>query len=102
MNEDGDNFNPPNFEASGFRVVGGPSQSISQSWINGRSTFQKSYIYILMPLQKGSFTIKSATVEINGQVYKTLPVKINVGNAVQAEHDPNEAPVVNVNIRISL
>jgi hypothetical protein len=43
MNEDGDNFVPPNFEACGFRVVGGPSQSISQSWINGRSTFQKSY-----------------------------------------------------------
>jgi len=52
MNEDGDNFVPPNFEASGFRVVGGPSQSISQSWINGRSSFQKSYTYILLPLKK--------------------------------------------------
>jgi hypothetical protein len=42
MNADGDNFNPPNFEASGFRVVGGPSQSVSQSWINGKSSFNKS------------------------------------------------------------
>ena len=87
MNEDGDNFNPPNFEACGFRVVGGPSQSISQSWINGRSTFQKSYIYILMPLQKGTLNIKQATVEINGQIYKTLPVKMTIGNAVQAERE---------------
>ena len=33
MNKDGDNFNPPSFES--FTVVGGPSQSISNSWING-------------------------------------------------------------------
>ena len=79
MNEDGDNFNPPNFEACGFRVVGGPSQSISQSWINGRSTFQKAYTYILLPLQKGNLVIKQATIEINGQIYKTLPVKMIVG-----------------------
>ncbi len=102
MNEDGDNFNPPNFEACGFRVVGGPSQSISQSWINGRSTFQKSYIYVLMPLQKGILNIKQASVEINGQLYKTLPVKMTVGNAVQAERDPNEAPAVNVDNNLYL
>ena len=41
MNADGDNFVPPNFEASGFRVVAGPSQSVSQSWINGRNTKDK-------------------------------------------------------------
>ena len=32
MNRDGDNFNPPDF--TGFKVVMGPSQSISSSWIN--------------------------------------------------------------------
>lgn len=94
MNEDGDNFVPPNFEASGFRVVGGPSQSISQSWINGRSSFQKSYTYILLPLKKGNLVIKQAVIEINGQFYKTLPIKINVTNAVQQPNDPNEPPTV--------
>ena len=104
MNEDGDNFNPPNFEACGFRVVGGPSQSISQSWINGRSTFQKAYTYILLPLQKGNLVIKQATIEINGQIYKTSPIKMNVGNAVQMEQErnPNEAPVVNVDNNLYL
>ena len=104
MNEDGDNFNPPNFEACGFRVVGGPSQSISQSWINGRSTFQKAYTYILLPLQKGNLVIKQATIEINGQIYKTLPLKMTVGNAVQMEQErnPNEAPVVNVDNNLYL
>lgn len=94
MNEDGDNFVPPNFETSGFRVVGGPSQSISQSWINGRSSFQKSYTYILLPLKKGNLVIKQAVIEINGQLYKTLPIKINVTNAVQQPNDPNEPPSV--------
>ena len=56
MNADGDNFVPPPFEACGFRVVGGPSQSVSQSWINGKSSFHKSYIYILLPTQKGQLT----------------------------------------------
>lgn len=104
MNEDGDNFNPPNFEACGFRVVGGPSQSISQSWINGRSTFQKAYTYILLPLQKGNLVIKQATIEINGQIYKTLPVKMIVGNAIQVEleRDTNDAPVVNVDNNLYL
>ena len=44
MNKDGDNFQSPNFE--GFRVVGGPNQSVSNTWINGKRTFLKS-LFIL-------------------------------------------------------
>lgn len=102
MNADGDNFQPPNFEASGFRVVGGPSQSVSQSWINGRSTFNKSYIYILLPTQKGALTIKQASIEINGQIYKTSPLKINVTNAVEIPKDPNEMPTASANDNLYL
>jgi len=102
MNADGDNFVPPNFEACGFRVVGGPSQSVSQSWINGKSSFNKSYIYILLPTQKGSLTLKQASIEINGQIYKTLPVKINVTNAVEIPKDPNEAPAISADDNIYL
>jgi hypothetical protein len=102
MNADGDNFVAPAFESSGFRVVGGPSQSVSQSWINGKSTFQKSYIYILLPTQKGQLTIKQASIEINGQIYKTSPVKINVTNAVELPKDPNEAPTISADDNIYL
>ncbi|WP_243396885.1 BatD family protein [Flagellimonas pacifica] len=80
MNKDGDNFNPPPFE--GFKVVMGPSQSISSSWINGKRTFSKSYSYILVPTARGKFTIKQATIEISGQTYKTLPKAIEVTAAV--------------------
>ncbi len=43
MNADGDDFNPPSFE--GFRVVGGPNQSISNSYINRKRTYSKTYSY---------------------------------------------------------
>jgi hypothetical protein len=102
MNADGDNFVPPPFESSGFRVVGGPSQSVSQSWVNGKSSFNKSYIYILLPTQKGQLTIKQASIEINGQIYKTSPVKINVTNAVELPKDPNEAPAISADDNIYL
>lgn len=102
MNADGDNFIPPNFEASGFRVVAGPSQSVSQSWINGRSTFNKAYSYVLMPSQKGALTIRQASIEINGQIYKTSPIKMNVTNAVEIPKDPNETPTISADDNIYL
>ncbi len=84
MNADGDNFVPPNFETSGFQVAGGPFQQVSQQWINGRGSFQKTYSYILVPTKKGDLIIKSSQIEIKGQVYKTNPIKVTVGNAVSA------------------
>lgn len=91
MNIDGDNFNEPTFE--GFRVIAGPSQQVSQSWVNGRSSFEKIYSYYLLPTQKGNLTIKPATIEYNGQVYKTNSVKITVTNAVEQPKDPNDTSV---------
>ncbi|HEX8268706.1 MAG TPA: BatD family protein [Flavobacterium sp.] len=88
MNVDGDNFSPPSFE--GFRVVGGPSQQISQSWLNGRSSFNKIYSYFLMPTQRGNLTIRQAAIEYNGQIYKTTPVKVNVTAPVEKQRDPND------------
>jgi hypothetical protein len=88
MNVDGDNFDQPSFE--GFRIVGGPSQQVSQSWVNGRSSFQKIYSYILQPNQKGTVYIKQAAIEYNGQIYKTSAIKIVVTNAVAQERDPND------------
>ncbi len=91
MNGDGDNFVPPNFE--GFRIIAGPSQSISQSWINGRSSFNKTYSYFLLPLQRGNVVIKQASIEINGQIYKTSPIKINVTAATEQPRDPNDTQI---------
>ena len=91
MNDDGDNFTPPNFE--GFKVIAGPSQQVSQSWVNGKSSFNKTYSYFLLPTQKGAITIRQASIEINGQIYKTSPIKITVTNAVEQPRDPNDTQI---------
>ena len=80
MNKDGDNFVPPSFKD--FDVVGGPNTSVSNSWINGKRSYTKTYSYFLAPKKRGKFTIKQAVIEIEGETYKTFPVTINVTAAV--------------------
>lgn len=91
MNVDGDNFIQPSFD--GFRIIAGPSQQVSQSWVNGRSSFEKIYSYFLLPTRKGNLVIKQAAIEFNGQLYKTTPVKINVTNAVQESQEENDGVI---------
>ena len=55
-----DNFKPPKF--TNFRVIQGPSQSVSQSWINGKVSFSQSYTYILKPKRKGELIIDPASI----------------------------------------
>ncbi|MEH6511633.1 MAG: BatD family protein [Maribacter arcticus] len=85
MNRDGDNFNPPDF--SGFKVIMGPSQSISSSWINGVRSYSKSYSYTLSPTAKGKFTIKQSTIVIGGETYKSLASEVEVTAAVDKPSD---------------
>ncbi len=85
MNKDGDNFNPPDFE--GLRVLMGPSQSISSSWINGVRSFSKTYSYTLAPTARGKFTIKQATIVISGKTYKSLTKSVEVTAAVDKPSD---------------
>ncbi|OUD36974.1 BatD family protein [Flavobacterium sp. FPG59] len=91
MNVDGDNFVQPSFD--GFRIIAGPSQQVSQSWVNGRSSFEKAYSYFLVPNQKGTFVIKAAAIEYNGQIYKTAPIKITVTAATEQPRDPNDPQI---------
>lgn len=91
MNVDGDNFIPPSFD--GFRIVGGPSQQVSQSWVNGKSSFNKVYSYFLLPTQRGNLTIKQAALEYQGQTYKTTPISVTVTAAVEQPRDPNDISV---------
>ncbi|QXP80418.1 MULTISPECIES: BatD family protein [Winogradskyella] len=82
MNQDGDNFVPPSF--SDFDVVGGPNTSVSNYSRNGKRSYSKTYSYFLSPKKRGNFTIKQATIEIDGESYKTFPIKVTVTEAVKA------------------
>lgn len=89
MNQDGDNFVPPNF--NDFTVVGGPNTSVSNSWSNGKRSYAKTYSYFLAPKKRGKFTIKQAVIEIGGDTYKTFPITIEVTAAVDRPNAPPDA-----------
>ena len=88
IDKDGDNFIPPEFE--NFRVVAGPSQSIKNSWVNGKRSYSKTYTYFLSPIEKGNFKIGQASVEVDGEIYKTLILNVEVTSAVEIPVNPND------------
>lgn len=92
MNKDGDNFRPPSFE--GFTVVGGPNQSVSQSFVNGKRSYSKTYSFFLQPKSRGNKTIGQAEIIIDETTYKTSPVDIEVTAAVDTPTDGNDAEIV--------
>ena len=99
MNEDGDNFNPPEF--SSFTVVGGPNQAVSNSWINGKRSYSKTYSYFLAPKGRGKFTIGQAEITIDGNIYKTTPVQVEVTAAVDQPTDgENSEYIASENIHL--
>ncbi|MFO7746164.1 MAG: BatD family protein [Psychroflexus sp.] len=89
VDANGDNFLPPSFE--GLKKIGGPNQSYSQQYINGKSSFQKSYTYFFQPERRGTITIGQAEITVDGQVYKTSPIKVEVTAAVDT---PNQSKAV--------
>ena len=88
MNKNGDNFTPPNFE--NFQIIGGPNQSIKTSYLNGEQSFSKTFSYFLKPLKKGKLVIYQATVTIDGQEYKSVPVEVNVTNSVKGANSNSD------------
>ncbi|WP_028887354.1 BatD family protein [Tenacibaculum ovolyticum] len=87
-NQSADNFKRPNF--TNFRIVSGPSQSVSQSWINGKVSFSKSYTYIIQPKRKGEFNIPAATIDIDGEKVLSNTIKVIVLSAVDIPKNPND------------
>ena len=83
-----DNFQAPNFK--NFQIVSGPSQSISQSWVNGNASFSQSYSYIVKPLKKGEFLIPAASIKLNNKILTSKPVKVIVLDPVDIPKDPND------------
>jgi len=70
------NLKPPSF--SDFMTLSGPSQSTNIQFINGVQSASYSYSYILRAKRIGVFTIGKASIEFNGKLYETEPIKITV------------------------
>ena len=85
VNAKGSGFTAPTF--TNFDILAGPSQSSSSSMqiINGNvsQSYSYSFTYILAAKKEGKFTIKPAKIKVNGKIYTSNPLTINVvkGNA---------------------
>jgi len=85
MNQNGDNFSPPEFK--NFQIIGGPNQSIKTSYVNGERKFSKTYSYFLKPLKKGMLSINQASIEIDGEIYKSLQIEVLITDSVKQPSD---------------
>jgi len=73
-NANGDSFTPPDFGS--IEVLSGPSQSSQVSIINGRRSQKASFGYGLNVSKPGKYTIKSASINVAGKIYRTKPITI--------------------------
>jgi hypothetical protein len=89
MNKQGaDNFTPPDFK--GFKVIQGPSQSVSQSWVNGKVSFSQSYTYIIKPKRRGELIISQASIKYRGGTLNSEMMKIIVLKPIASPDNPND------------
>ncbi len=89
VNKNGaDDFKAPDF--SDFKVIAGPSSSVSQSWVNGKSSYSQSYIYILQPKKLGNITIKPAQITYKKNTINANAINITVTEEVALPKNPND------------
>lgn len=91
LNEQGNNLKlPPNL-TDNFDVLIGPStgQSTRMQTINGRTTTEVtfSYTYILRAKEEGTFELRPASIEVNGEVFESNSLTIQV---VKAQSQPQQ------------
>jgi hypothetical protein len=68
---------PP--EVSDFTVFSSGTSS-SYSLLNGRMTSTAKYTYVMIPRATGRFTIPPVDVRVNGQLYRTEPIGVEVAD----------------------
>jgi len=101
LNESGTDLQLP--DLSNFDVLMGPSTSQSSSiqMINGKTTqsVSFSYIFILRAKKEGKFTIRPASIKVDGKTYESNELTIQVvkgqpqqASGQQANPDQAEAP----------
>jgi hypothetical protein len=85
----GENLNIP--DLGDFYILTGPNQSSSVQFINGRMSSSVSYQYLLQPKRTGSFTIGSASIDVDEKTYSSRPIEIEVVVGQQTPQDPKQS-----------
>jgi hypothetical protein len=92
--DSGDSETPRLPSMRGFKIVSGPSVSSQFQWINGQTSSNKSFIYVLIPEKEGQFTIDPVEIRVGGRIYKSQPVQVRVTSAPR-NSQPQRRPSVN-------
>ena len=90
------NFFPP--DLSSFYVLSGPNQSTSMQFINGVASGSRTYSYYLKGKSIEQLTIASASIEFEGEIYKSKPITIEF---VKGSSQPNQDSQPSVDEEIS-
>jgi len=91
MTERAESFKRPSFEH--FDIIGGPNQSESNITLkNGEKSMEKSFSFYIQPKKKGTLKIEPASVEYEGEVYKTQPIIIQVSDEIIVKQKSNNSP----------
>jgi hypothetical protein len=77
INTNGSDFKAPSFPPE-LRVINGPNQSTSMQWINGNMSQSISYSFGLLAQKEGKYTIKPATIKVNGKTIQSNEVTLEV------------------------
>ncbi|SDT59846.1 Oxygen tolerance [Mucilaginibacter mallensis] len=85
----GEHFIPPDFR--GFQVLSGPNPSTSMTSINGVTTYNTTYGYIVTATKEGTLTIDAAAIISAGHTLTTNSLKIKVkGQFTQAQQQAQQ------------
>ncbi|WP_183576246.1 BatD family protein [Mucilaginibacter sp. X5P1] len=85
----GEHFIPPDFR--GFQVLSGPNPSTSMTSINGVTTYNTTYGYIVTATKEGTLTIDAAAIVSAGHTLTTNSLKIKVkGQFTQAQQQAQQ------------
>ncbi len=107
LNDKGTDLQLP--DLSNFDVLMGPSTSQSSSFqmINGKTTqsVSFSYMFVLRAKKEGKFTVRPASIKVDGKTYESNPLDIQVvkgqpqqqaGSAQQNDQEKEAAPAGNI------
>lgn len=86
--QNADKFPDADLTLDAFVIVGGPAQSSSYQWINGKATSSKTLIYTLEPKKIGQFTIGPLVMQYKGRRYTSNKVTITVTPAASGQGNP--------------
>lgn len=84
INGNGSDFKAPTI--SDFKIVGGPNQSSSVQIINGSFSQNLSFSYYLAPIKEGVFKIKPASIKVDGKIYQSNELSIEVVKGAPAQN----------------